>query len=74
MEMCDTCRAIQLSKRGADGHAGLIPIGEPRSVKMGIGQAKARVSDFECNVCDTRWTYTDDRNDDHEGWSLSRHA
>jgi hypothetical protein len=70
MAMCEDCGKIEMHKRGANSHPGLSSVGAAQYVSMGIGQAKGSIAKHECIVCGTKWTYTNDKNDPHEGWSL----
>lgn len=69
MAMCEQCSKIETHQRGANSHPGLRAVGSPQRVNMGFGQAKGTVTKHECVVCGTKWTYTYDKNDPHEGWS-----
>jgi hypothetical protein len=65
---CARCDSIIPGRRNADGHERLKAQGTPRRTEL-AGQVRARVQQYVCEVCDTRWQYQDEGSDHRVGWS-----
>lgn len=69
---CQACNEIVVGKRGVARHAAMEQVGQARRGATPIGQARITLTDYLCSTCGKLWTYEDDRNDDHTGWSSVR--
>lgn len=68
---CTQCDAIVPGRRNADGHDRLKAIGGPKTLEL--AQARVRIQQYICEVCESRWQYQDNRLDMRAGWTrLSR--
>lgn len=69
MEVCASCEAIVLHKRGEPGHDSLIKLGEVRA-HANVSRGARQVA-YTCGVCGTDWDHLHDKNDPNAGWSRS---
>ena len=68
--LCDKCKQIAQQCRGAPGHSDLESMGIKAATLQPYGQSRVNIKKFRCRGCGALWSYTDDKNDAFEGWSL----
>jgi hypothetical protein len=72
--VCDKCSRIEEHRRYAQGHSDLENIGAEAAVHQPYGQSRVNIQKYRCRHCGALWSYTDDKNDSFEGWSLESHV
>lgn len=72
--VCEKCTLIETHRRYAPGHNRLERLGIEAATLQPFGQSRVNVEKHRCLDCGALWSYTDDKNDSFEGWSLESHA